>query len=135
MTWHQHDTNSSGNACSVLITGSAQPLRANLCFEIDHTLGSPNNHNTIPKEYSLSQNYPNPFNPSTKISFSVPKSGNVKLTVYDLLGREIRTLIQEFKHPGNYSVDFDGSEFASGIYFYRIEAADFIAVKKMVLLK
>ncbi len=100
----------------------------------DH--GSKEVINIIPTEYSLSQNYPNPFNPVTKINFDLPQDDNVKLIVYDLLGREIiRLLNNEFKVSGRYTVDFNGSHLSSGIYFYKIEAGDFIATKKMVLLK
>ncbi len=90
----------------------------------------------IPTEYSLSQNYPNPFNPNTKISFDLPNDSKIKLIVYDLLGREVIRLINsEFKIAGRYTIDFFGSNLSSGIYFYKIEAGDFIATKKMVLLK
>lgn len=90
---------------------------------------------TIPNYYSLSQNYPNPFNPTTKISYTLPKAGNVELKVYDLLGREVATLVNETKQPGMYSVDFNASNLASGVYFYSIKANDFSAVKKMILVK
>ncbi len=83
----------------------------------------------------MSQNYPNPFNPATKISFAVPKAGNVELKVYDILGREVATLVNEVKQPGIYNVDFNASNFASGIYFYTMKSGDFTAVKKMVLVK
>ena len=94
------------------------------------------NGNTIPTEYSISQNYPNPFNPTTIINFGLPKAGLVKLVVYDILGRTVQTLVNnEFKEAGNYKADFDGTNFASGVYFYRIEAGDFVQIKKMVLIK
>ena len=89
----------------------------------------------IPTVYSLTQNYPNPFNPSTKISYGLPKSGNVKLVLYDLLGREVRTLVNEFKKAGIYDIEFNASELSSGVYFYKIESGDFADVKKMVLMK
>jgi hypothetical protein len=90
----------------------------------------------VPEAYSLSQNYPNPFNPVTRINYEIPKNSVVELTVYDILGREVAKLINnEFKKPGRYSVEFDGANLASGIYFYRIEAGDFIDSKKMVLIK
>ncbi|RPI13585.1 MAG: T9SS C-terminal target domain-containing protein [Ignavibacteriae bacterium] len=97
--------------------------------------GIPNITNEIPSSYSLSQNYPNPFNPSTKISFALPKAGNVKLIVFDLLGREVATLVNEYRTSGNHVVDFNAVNFASGVYFYRIEAGDFTATKKMLLVK
>ena len=94
-----------------------------------------NENESIPVNYSLSQNYPNPFNPVAKINYSIQKQGLVILKVYDILGREIRTLVNEVKSPGNYLVEFNGSEFASGVYFYRIQAGNFNQVKKMILIK
>ncbi|MFA7359711.1 MAG: T9SS type A sorting domain-containing protein [Candidatus Kapaibacterium sp.] len=93
----------------------------------------------IPQTYQLYQNYPNPFNPTTKIAFDLPKDAKVKLVIYDILGREMKTLVNnEFRSAGKYITEFNGSNMASGIYFARIlvnEGKDFIAVKKMVLLK
>lgn len=89
----------------------------------------------VPKDYSLSQNYPNPFNPTTSIKFSIPKSGMVTLKVFDILGREVAELVNQVKSAGTYIVDFDASAFTSGMYFYKIETSDFVAVKKMVLVK
>jgi hypothetical protein len=91
--------------------------------------------NDIPDKYTLSQNYPNPFNPSTVITYSLPKPGIVKLTVYDVLGREARTLVNEYKPAGIYEVTFDDSSLSSGLYFYRMNAGGFMDVKKMILLK
>ena len=85
--------------------------------------------------FSLEQNYPNPFNPVTAIKYTVPKQNLVKLVVYDIIGREVVTLVNEVKQPGNYSVSFDASNLASGVYFYRMAAGDFTDVKKMVLIK
>lgn len=86
-------------------------------------------------KYSLSQNYPNPFNPVTSIKFDIPKSGFVKITVYDLLGREVTNLVNEQMQPGSYSVDWDASNYPSGVYFYKLEAGDFMESKRMVLVK
>ncbi|MBI5402438.1 MAG: T9SS type A sorting domain-containing protein [Ignavibacteriae bacterium] len=98
-----------------------------------------NETNVIPENYSLSQNYPNPFNPVTKINYELPKDGKVKLVIYDILGREVKSLVNnEFKTAGRYTVEFNGTQFASGVYFYRIQVEDgkgFTAVKKMVLVK
>jgi Secretion system C-terminal sorting domain len=88
-----------------------------------------------PKEYSLSQNYPNPYNPTTKINFALPKQGFVTLKIYDIVGREVQTLVSEVKQAGYYSVDFNGSSLSSGVYFYRIQSSDFVSVKRMVLIK
>jgi photosystem II stability/assembly factor-like uncharacterized protein len=94
------------------------------------------NSGEIQKETELNQNYPNPFNPATEIKFSLPKEEIVTIKVYNLVGKEVITLINHvYKEAGNYSVIFDGSNFASGVYFYRLEAGSFIATKKMVLIK
>jgi len=102
----------------------------------------------VPEEYKLFQNYPNPFNPTTKIKFDIPsdvrrETSNVKLVVYDILGREVATLVNQPLQPGTYEVDFDGTNYPSGVYFYRITAGNpstssgqsFTETKKMVLLK
>ena len=85
--------------------------------------------------YRLFQNYPNPFNPSTKINYTVPKSGFVTIKVYDLLGREVTTLVNENKPVGNYNVEFNAGKLVSGVYFYRMNAGDFVQTKKLILLK
>ena len=90
---------------------------------------------TIPNEYKLSQNYPNPFNPVTKINFAIQKQGLVTLKVYDMLGREVAALVNEFKQAGYYSLDFNASGLSSGIYFYKLQVNDFTDIKKMVLIK
>jgi hypothetical protein len=90
---------------------------------------------SIPDDYSLSQNYPNPFNPTTKINFDIPKQSYVKLVIYDLLGMEVSTLVNSQLNPGRYSAEWNGSDLASGMYFYKIEAGSFSQIKKMVLIK
>jgi Secretion system C-terminal sorting domain len=90
---------------------------------------------TIVKDFSLSQNYPNPFNPNTNIEFSIPKSEFVLLKVYDILGREVRSLVSQDLTPGEYKVDFDGKGLSSGMYYYSLRAGDNVSVKKMVLVK
>ena len=89
----------------------------------------------IPDKYSLSQNYPNPFNPYTNLEFGISNLGFVTLKIYDVIGREIVTLVNEIKEPGYYTTRFDGSKLSSGVYFYRLTAGDFVAVKKLVVLK
>jgi len=91
--------------------------------------------NNTAQSFSLGQNFPNPFNPATKLSYSIPKVANVKILVYDAIGREILTLIKGEQQPGYYEVDLEMSKFASGVYFYKLQAGDFIAFKKMLLLK
>jgi len=92
-------------------------------------------NNSIPAEYRLMQNYPNPFNPQTNISFEIPLSGKVRISVTDLLGREVSEITNGFMNAGKHQVVFDGAGFASGVYFYKIESGKFIDTKKMVLIK
>jgi hypothetical protein len=87
------------------------------------------------KEYSLQQNYPNPFNPSTKINFGLKKAGNVEVTIYNILGNKIATLLNGFQSAGNHSVIFDAAKFSSGVYLYRIVTNEFIQTRKMILEK
>ena len=86
-------------------------------------------------EYSLAQNYPNPFNPSTRISYQIPNDGNVSLKIYDVLGAEVLTLVNTAQAQGRYEVSFDASQLSSGVYIYRIQANDYVASRKMMLLK
>ncbi len=89
----------------------------------------------IPDNFALYQNYPNPFNPSTTIEFDVAHKGLVKISVYDILGKEVKSIVNENLEPGKYSYNFNADNFASGIYFYRITVNEFTAVKKMLLIK
>ena len=89
----------------------------------------------ISQHYSLNQNYPNPFNPSTRISYSIPSQSHISLKLYDVLGREVAILMNKEQPVGNYEVEFDASDLTSGVYFYRIQAGDFVETKKMVLMK
>lgn len=88
-----------------------------------------------PVDYSVSQNYPNPFNPSTIINYTVKQTGNIRLIVYDLLGREVATLVDGVQSAGEYKVNFKASNLTSGVYFYKLEAGDMVVTKKMMLLK
>jgi hypothetical protein len=130
-TWGYCTNNSSG--CT-LIEGAALTNRPNIILS-GWTEGIYKNGNGIPEKLSLSQNYPNPFNPVTRIDFDVPKKGFVSLKVFDVLGREVQTLINENKEAGRYSVDFNGSDLTSGVYFYKLESEGFSDVKRMVLIK
>jgi cyclophilin family peptidyl-prolyl cis-trans isomerase len=89
----------------------------------------------VPREFALHQNFPNPFNPATVISYQLSEKSRATLTVFDALGRVVTTLVNEVKEPGNYSVQFDGSDLMSGIYFYRLQAGSFVETKKLVLMK
>jgi hypothetical protein len=122
-----------------------------LIYNINYTVNEPQEIKTelkpeIPIDYALFQNYPNPFNPITKIKFEIPagqrytigfqnKAIVVQLKVFDITGREITTLVNEQLTPGTYEATFDGSNFSSGIYFYRLKTEDFAETKRMVLLK
>jgi hypothetical protein len=105
------------------------------CGDGDHIKNNLITNNNIPSKYSVN-NYPNPFNPVTKIKYELPKDGRVNLVIYDMLGRVVETLVNnEFKQAGSYLIEFNGSKYASGVYFYRIQIADFSQIKRMVLIK
>ena len=89
----------------------------------------------VPESFSLQQNYPNPFNPSTKITFSVPQSGFTTLSVYNLLGEKVATLLSQELSAGKYTIDFNASNLSTGVYFYNLDSGDFSAIKKMIILK
>jgi hypothetical protein len=86
-------------------------------------------------DFQLNQNYPNPFNPTTTISYTIPIQGNVSLKIYDVLGKEIITLVDEMKTAGNYQVTFNATQLVSGMYFYKLETNNYSQTKKMILLK
>ncbi len=92
-------------------------------------------YSAVPLEFSLSQNYPNPFNPSTTIKFAVPKQAEVSLIIYDALGSEVETIVNQKMDPGYYSYQWNGAKFASGVYFYRLTAGEFVSTKKLLILK
>ncbi len=121
--------------CGSFYTGTS------LCIINEDNLVSvkenPNNKN-VPDNFILSQNYPNPFNPTTTIEYSIPETGyipSVQIKIYDILGREVATLVNEIQQPGNYSVQFNAANLSSGIYFYRLKAGDFMQTRKMILMK
>ena len=133
------------------------PIRDVYSFEPGKVLTSVREKRILPVEFTLYQNYPNPFNPSTTIKYSIPSrsvilseaknlkdfssqapqndNANVTLKVYDILGRQVATLVNEKQKPGNYEVKLDGSKLTSGIYFYRLQAGEFVETKKMILIK
>jgi len=88
-----------------------------------------------PEKFALYQNYPNPFNPVTKINYDLPSDDFVKITLFDISGKEVRTLVNEFRQAGFYSIEFNASELTSGLYIYKLESAKFTAVKRMMLVK
>jgi len=89
----------------------------------------------FPKDYSLLQNYPNPFNPTTSIKYSLPEQQFVSLKIFDILGKEVATLVNENKPAGNYEMNFDASNLTSGVYFYQLRAGSFAATRKLILMK
>ncbi len=91
--------------------------------------------NGLPEEFNLSQNYPNPFNPATEISFTLPVEGEVSLVVYDVLGNKIETLVKQTKPAGTYRITWNGTNYSSGVYYYRMESGNFVQTKKMLLIK
>jgi hypothetical protein len=94
-----------------------------------------NDINPVIQSFSLEQNYPNPFNPSTTIKYTLAKPDLVKITIYNTIGQQIKELVNEVKGPGSYNISFNASSISSGIYFYKIETAEFSQVKKMIVLK
>jgi hypothetical protein len=103
-------------------------LMANVMTSVEAAIGTP-------KTFSLLQNFPNPFNPTTTISFYLPSKSFVSLTVFDIVGRKIATIISEEMSPGTYSRQWNAAKLSSGIYFYRLQAGTYIETKKLVLLK
>jgi len=116
------DTGSLRNWCLIITYATATGI-------------SNNTINTIPGEFSLSQNYPNPFNPSTTINYSIPTTGLVTLKVYDVIGKEVATIVNEVKNAGNHEVRFTPSGLSSGVYFYRLQSGNFVETRKMFLMK
>ena len=98
-------------------------------------IGGKSDNSAIPKKYSLSNNFPNPFNPSTKIEFALPEAGITSLIIYDLLGREVKRLIDGQLSAGYHSLTWNATSAASGIYFYRLTSGSFVDTRKMVLMK
>jgi len=101
----------------------------------DHPKGENGNLNILPEQYALHQNYPNPFNPTTKISFDLPKEDNINLSVFDLSGKLVKTIVNGSIAPGSYQFDFDASEQPSGIYIYKLTTSNYEQSRKMVLIK
>jgi hypothetical protein len=131
-TWGYYTDNATG---CYMTGGASQSIRPNVRMSFQYLYGINGNKNSIPEKLSLSQNYPNPFNPVTRIDFDVPKKGFVSLKVFDILGREVQTLINENKEAGRYSVDFNGSDLTSGVYFYTLSSGNYNETKKMLLIK
>jgi hypothetical protein len=104
-------------------------------LDLDVNFAGMNTGVGVPTTFNLSQNYPNPFNPVTKIEYALPNDAKVSIKIYDMLGREVSVLVNDVQKAGYYKLDWNGSSLASGSYFYRMVAGDFVAVKKMMLIK
>jgi hypothetical protein len=129
LIWNDAQMASFSSAADLKLIDAAYVTAGGKSITAVHTPSS------VPTSFSLSQNYPNPFNPSTTINFSIAKTSNVRLTVYNVLGQKVATLVDGNMEVGEHSAVFDASKFASGIYFYRLDAGEFSSVKKMILLK
>ena len=114
------------------ITAHPGQTNVNFNFTLTDVEGQPS---SIPDKYSLSQNYPNPFNPVTAIKYSIPNEGFVSLKIYNVLGSEVATLVNEFKNAGSYNVSFNAENLSSGVYYYKLKSGTFVETKKMILLK
>ena len=101
--------------------------------EIPTDIGDDYNHH--PRDFSLYQNYPNPFNPVTMINYQLPMTNDVELSIYNVLGQKVAILVNERQQAGNHQVEWEASGFASGVYYYRIHAGEFVDVKKMILIR
>jgi hypothetical protein len=138
--WSQNYIDSNTAPSSLLIdnnkiylTGTSS--RKIFTIKYSQLLGINNISTSASQDFILRQNYPNPFNGKTIINYTINKAGNIKLIVYDILGKEIKTLVNEYKKPGIYKIEWDASEFASGLYFYKLDAGNYRVVKKMLLVK
>ncbi len=141
VVYSAYAANLDGKGCKeiLMIQDIIDPIKGLLVFtsvyKSDIVTDVENKETNMPRQFQLFQNYPNPFNPATGIQYSVASSQKVILKVYDVLGREVTTLVNEKKSPGTYKVSFDGSNLSSGIYFYRLTAGDYTETKKMVLVR
>ena len=106
-----------------------------LTNKFDEVMPVENYTNEIPVSYQLEQNYPNPFNPSTRIVYSIPEEGFIKLAVYNMIGEEVATLVNTTQKAGRYEINFNAGKLSSGVYVYRIETVNFSSSKKLILLK
>ena len=139
--WSQEGASTIGNVvCPMVLTRDSDGFVAvgthgNGAFIAKAAVTALENDNNIPDNYSLLQNYPNPFNPSTNIVFTLPSSGNVILSIYDITGKLIKHLVNNQMSAGEHTINFDASELASGTYIYRIQTGNFVKSRKMLLLK
>jgi len=124
------------NNSSIFITGTSRGTGEDfLTIKYSQPIGIDPVSSEIPHKFTLHQNYPNPFNPSTKIKFELPAAGNVTIRIFDVLGREVSMLVNEFMKQGVYETDFNSADLPSGVYFYKLIAGNFTATKKLIILK
>jgi len=137
VSWTSEISNTSESILAIESTSSNLHVAGGNGYysQTANPIGIQNINSEIPKDYKLSQNYPNPFNPLTNIEFSIPSKGNVKLTVFDIAGKEVGLLVNNVLSPGTYRFDFNANYLSSGTYFYRLVAGDYVETKKMVLVK
>ncbi len=128
-------TASVGNGDTVFVRFQSEDYIWGIIFNNYEVTAVKNRTNTIPTRFSLDNAYPNPFNPNTTIGFGVPEIAHVKLSVYDILGREVAALVDKEVAPGVYNVTFDANRLSSGVYFYRLDAGTYHDIKKFLLLK
>lgn len=133
----QYQTQDGGTLLNQVPSGNGNGnIEANEFYVYDYSIVNVSHKQNLPKQFELMQNYPNPFNPTTTIKYSLPVSGKVTLKIYDVLGTEVKTLVQnELRNNGYYQVEFNSSELPSGVYFYKLETEKFSSVKKMIILK
>ncbi len=123
------------NGCPIGWAGRNNAGGLVIRMQSDTLTSTGNNNNQIPEAFGLGQNYPNPFNPTTKVRFALPKNSFAKLVVYDALGREVETLVNEQLTAGTYEADWSANKFSSGVYYYKLSAGSFVETRKMILLK
>ena len=129
------NTGKNYNASKIVLPVFQYNVRHDGVYNKPSLVSTGNNGSFVTKGFELKQNYPNPFNPSTTINYSIPKPEFVKLCVYDLLGKEVASLVNEIKGAGSYEFNFNALNLSSGIYVYKISAGDFSASKQMILIK
>jgi len=143
VTWEANNTGITTSTTAIYaLTISSSKIYAGTLYRgawerplTDYVTDVESSFDKLPGNFRLAQNYPNPFNPSTKIEFSIPEASFVQLKVYDVLGNEVATLVDEEQNAGVYRTDFSGTRLTSGTYFYRLKAGNYVEIKKMVLLK